>query len=187
MVKKRKNILDIPKSVIFVMLLIIPFSNLYANENNIKVFSSDMLLLEQNHFENNCDFFASTEGSGFDDLERNSTLSTLHSIFGYTSVALGVLTGILNPNNVNTDFHRALGYTSAGMSAVTLGFGFAAHLNELSFESGINSNIIHTILGIAGSAMMIISPFLEPDDAHVVLGALGTSTMGVSILTKLIF
>jgi len=175
------------KPVIFIIIIIFNFSNLCADENNVQIFSSDMLLLEKSSLKNPNVIFTSTKENGFDDLERYSTLSTLHNIFGYTSVALGILTGIMNPNNFNTDFHKALGYTSAGMSAVTLGLGFAVHRNELNLESGLNSNIVHAILGISGAAMMIVSPFLEPDDAHVVLGALGTSTMGVSILTSLIF
>lgn len=173
--------------IFFVLLLIFSFSNLHANENNFEVFSVDMLFLDKSPLENNYANFLSSSNNEFDELERYSRLSTIHDILGYTTVALGILTGILNPNIVDDSLHEALGYVSAGMSAVTLGFGFAAHHDQLNLDSGLNSNVVHAVLGISGGVMMMLAPFLAPDDAHAALGILGTGTMGLSIFTKLVF
>lgn len=129
----------------------------------------------------------SVDEDNMDSFNVTSPTATIHNILGYTTVAMGLLTGILNPGLVGEDVHLALGYSSSALAAATLGFGFISHIKDIDLTSGLNSNNIHMILGIAGGSMMIIAPFLAPGDAHKVLGELGTLTMGVSIVGKLVF
>ena len=129
----------------------------------------------------------SAQDSNLDSFDVKSPTSRIHNILGYSTVALGLLTGVLNPEVVGEDVHQALGYTSAGLAAATIGFGFISHIKDIDMSSGLNSNSIHMILGLAGGTMMMIAPFIAPEDAHKVLGELGTATMGLSILGKLVF
>ena len=126
----------------------------------------------------------STDISG---LKVSSPLSTWHKGLGYATVAVGLATGILNPEVAGEGLHQALGITSAGLAAATMGVGFLAHSGDVDFQSGFNSNTVHAFLGIAGGTMMIIAPFLAPGDAHQVLGEAGALTMGLSIVGKLVF
>ncbi|MDA3937793.1 MAG: hypothetical protein PF693_00590 [Spirochaetia bacterium] len=122
-----------------------------------------------------------------DTLEINYPLSSLHKGLGYATVAMGMLTGILNPENVGENLHQTLGYTTAGFAFATMAAGFIAHYRDIDLQSGWSSNNIHTILGITGGVMMMIAPFLAPGDAHQVLGELGALTMGISIVGKLVY
>ncbi|MBB6479373.1 hypothetical protein [Spirochaeta isovalerica] len=129
----------------------------------------------------------SAKGSSLDSFDVTSPTATVHNILGYSTVALGLLTGVLNPEVVGESLHQALGYTSAGMAAATIGFGFISHIKDIDMSSGLNSNSIHMILGLAGGTMMMIAPFVAPGDAHKALGELGAATMGLSIVGKLVF
>ena len=131
--------------------------------------------------------FKAGSAPGMSGLEISSPLSGLHKGLGYTTVAMGLLTGLLNPEVVGYDLHHSLGLASAGLAAATMGVGFLSHYRDVSIRSGFNSNNIHALLGITGGAMMILAPFIAPAEGHQVLGELGALTMGLSIVGKLVF
>ena len=126
-------------------------------------------------------------GSSVSGLELRSPLSDLHAGLGFATVAVGLATGLLNPETAGRNVHETLGYTSAGMAAATMLFGFLAHYRDIDSGSGLNSNNIHVLLGIAGGTMMIITPFLAPSDTHKALGELGALTMGLSVGWKILY
>lgn len=130
--------------------------------------------------------FAGNE-SNWDSFQITSPAAKVHNILGYTTVAMGLLTGLLNPEIVDVRVHQALGYTSAGLAAATMGFGFISHMKDIDLSSGLSSNNVHMFLGIAGGTMMIIAPFIAPGETHQVLGELGAATMGLSIIGKLVY
>jgi hypothetical protein len=125
--------------------------------------------------------------SEMDNLEMYSKLSTLHAVFGYAAVLTGLATGVFRPSVAGEDVHAALGYTAAGLSAATLGLGYAAHRNDVSVKDGLSSNLVHAALGITGGAMMVAAPFLAPSDAHKAVGMGGVFFMGLSILGKWVY
>jgi len=124
---------------------------------------------------------------GMDSLQIRSGLSALHAFLGFATFGLGVTTGILNPEVVSEDLHGTLGTVAAGMAAATLATGFAAHYDEIGPGFGFSSKNIHTLLGISGATMMMITPFIAPAEAHQALGMMGTGLMGLSIAWKLVF
>lgn len=124
---------------------------------------------------------------GMDSLQIRSGLSALHAFLGFATFGLGVTTGILNPEVVSEDIHGTIGTVAAGMAAATLAAGFAAHYDEIGPGFGFSSKNVHTLLGISGATMMMITPFIAPAEAHQALGMMGTGLMGLSIAWKLVF
>ena len=114
-------------------------------------------------------------------------LSKIHVVLGYSTVAVGLATGIFNPERSGKAVHQTLAYTSAGLAATTMLFGYLAHRDDVGPAYGGSSNNVHMILGITGGTMMIIAPFLAPGTAHKVVGELGALTMGAGIVLKIVF
>jgi len=133
------------------------------------------------------EIFTASDTMTMQGFEVKSTTATLHKVLGYTTIATGLLTGVLNPGVVGEGVHGTLGYTSAALAAATMGFGYLAHRNDIDMSSGMNSNNVHMVLGIAGGTMMIIAPFIAPGGAHKVVGELGALTMAVSVVGKIVY
>jgi len=131
--------------------------------------------------------FTASDTMNLRGFEVKSTTATIHKVLGYTTIAVGFLTGLLNPDVAGKDVHQALGYSSAALSAATMGFGYLAHRNDIDMSSGLSSNNVHMVLGITGGTMMMIAPFLAPGDAHKALGELGALTMGLSVVGKIVY
>jgi hypothetical protein len=119
--------------------------------------------------------------------QRNPVLSAVHLGLGYATVAVGLATGIFNPEVAGEDVHESLGYASAALSGATMVFGYLAHHGEVGPGFRWSSNNIHAALGIAGGSMMMIAPFLAPSDAHKLVGVAGALSMGLSVAWKIMY
>ena len=122
-----------------------------------------------------------------DDLLLRIRLNRLHKIAGYSTLAAGLLTGLTAPLGDDGLIHPSLGVTTASLSAVALGLGYAAHRGE--GRSGVMSpaDKIHALLGIAGGAMMVAAPFAAPSESHVILGGTGLAFMGIAVGWELVY
>ncbi|MBN2626002.1 MAG: hypothetical protein JXA95_04995 [Spirochaetales bacterium] len=122
------------------------------------------------------------------DMMVRYRLNQIHKIAGYSTLALGLLTGLTAPDDDdggegdgNPALHKALGISTGAMSAVTMGLGYAAHRGEV--RTGALSVIdgVHIALGIAGGAMMVAAPIVAPGDPHSKLGIAGGVAMAVAV------
>lgn len=117
-------------------------------------------------------------------------VSVLHNTFGYTSLGFALATGLLNPELVPaipTAMHASFGYTAAGFAAGALATGAIVHANALNPESAEDPiDFVHAMLGVGGGALIVAAPFLAPGDVHELIGILGTSAMGFSILLQIL-
>ncbi len=132
-------------------------------------------------------------GMNGDDLMLRFRLNQFHKIAGYTTLALGLLTGLTAPDDDEGEgdddagLHGTLGIATAGMSALTMGLGYAAHRGEVRRGQMSLGDGLHAALGITGGAMMIAAPFFAPSDAHKILGEAGWAAMGIAVGWELIY
>jgi len=174
---KRKRFLTLPILLIMMSLTVMTTAEETITSKSIRHAQPSTALPE----------FNVPENLAMSGLDISSPSSTVHKVLGYTTVAMGLLTGILNPEVVGEDLHQYMGYSAAVLAGATMTAGFISHYQDIGISSGFSSNNIHTILGIAGGTMMMITPFLAPSDAHQTVGELGVLTMGISILGSLVF
>ena len=136
------------------------------------------------------ELFVQPEGLGWgndgDNLALYSRLSTVHKFLGYSAVLAGISAGIFNPAVVNKSTHTTLGAGAAALSAATMGMGFVVYSGVFSPDDGVDSNMVHAILGITGGTMMVITPLLG-GTAHKVVGITGTAVMGLSFAAKWVY
>lgn len=118
--------------------------------------------------------------------ERNTVLDKIHATTGWAAVGMGVLTGITAGAMKGNTAHKAMGYSAAALAASTMGSGFAAHYGDIG-TSASSSNNIHTLLGIVGGGLMVATPFVAPEEAHIATGSLGTVLMAAAVSWKLVF
>ncbi len=133
------------------------------------------------------ELFVQPEGFGWgndgDNLALYSTLGTIHKVLGYSAVLAGISAGVFNPAVVSKSIHTTLGAGAAALSAATMGMGFVVYSGVFSPDDGVDSNMVHAILGITGGTMMVITPLLG-GTAHKVVGITGTAVMGLSVAAK---
>lgn len=112
-------------------------------------------------------------------------LSTTHDILGYSAVLIGLTAGLLPPDLIDDDLHKALGYTASAAAAMNIGVGFLNYGNRLDIsESLFTIDNIHIVMGIAGGMLMVLGSLFGDSDAHPYMVGAGTVMMGGAILLQ---
>ncbi|MBL7006001.1 MAG: hypothetical protein ISR78_02840 [Spirochaetia bacterium] len=113
-------------------------------------------------------------------------LSKTHDILGYSAVLLGMTAGILSPDLLDDDVHKALGYTASAAAALNIGIGFLNYGYRFTTGEGLfTTDNMHIVLGITGGVLMAAASFLGDSAAHPFMAGLGTAMMGTGIILQL--
>ncbi len=115
-------------------------------------------------------------------------LSTTHDVLGYSSVLLGLTTGLFSPPilGVDEDIHGLLGGAATTAAVLNIGVGFLNYGYRLTTSEGLfTKDNIHIVMGITGGILMLVASLTGESDIHPIIAGLGTGLMGASIVFQL--
>ncbi|MCP4135277.1 MAG: hypothetical protein GY754_30190 [bacterium] len=100
-----------------------------------------------------------------------SVTGTLHTVFGYTTLAAGITTVVLGITIPDNDIHETMGAVTAGLALSTCTTGIIAYHEYIDFSNGSIVYNSHFLLGLLATAACISSMLIEDGDSvHKGLG-----------------
>jgi hypothetical protein len=114
---------------------------------------------------------------------RSFSTARAHQFMGYGTMLLAALTAVTNSEH---DVHRAASYATLWLAGATCATGFSGYRNFIDLSDGISADDAHAMLGTLGTigfaATLVIAEAEDDDEGHGGIGAASTVAMGASLL-----